>query len=158
MKQLDPIQRSAVFSPCRTYRYSLSRHWAPKRGYALFIGLNPSTADELQDDPTIRRCVRFAKDWGYGGMVICNLYAFRATDPKVMMAANDPVGPLNDDWICRFSGEARVVVAAWGVGGRFGYRGHDFTFPTMYCLGRTKEGYPRHPLFVRADTKLELYV
>ena len=83
--------RHAVFSPCRTYRYALSRVWAADKPYALFIGLNPSTADETLDDPTIRRCIDFAKRWGYGGLVMANLFAYRATDPAVMKRAAEPV-------------------------------------------------------------------
>ena len=81
--------RHAVFSPCRTYRYALSRVWAADKPYALFIGLNPSTADETLDDPTIRRCIDFAKRWGYGGLVMANLFAYRATEPSEMKAATD---------------------------------------------------------------------
>ena len=91
--------RHAVFSPCRTYRYALSRVWAADKPYALFIGLNPSTADETLDDPTIRRCIDFAKRWGYGGLVMANLFAYRATNPSEMKAATDPVGVANDEWL-----------------------------------------------------------
>ncbi|WP_368188730.1 DUF1643 domain-containing protein [Aeromonas sp. R7-3] len=86
--------RHAVFSPCRTYRYALSRVWATDKPYALFIGLNPSTADETLDDPTIRRCIDFAKRRGYGGLVMANLFAYRATDPEVMKRAAEPRHPL----------------------------------------------------------------
>ncbi|MCU7816788.1 MAG: DUF1643 domain-containing protein [Candidatus Thiodiazotropha sp. (ex Rostrolucina anterorostrata)] len=82
----------AVLSPDRDYRYSLWRIWQPDDPYALFIGLNPSTADEYENDPTIRRCIRFAKDWGFGGLYMANLFAIRATKPKIMKAHHAPIG------------------------------------------------------------------
>src|SRR5208282_1252216 len=156
------------FSPDRVYRYTLWRDWpmldglerqgfGRDRAYAMFIGLNPSTADETKDDPTIRRCIRFAKDWGYGALCMTNLFAFRATDPKVMEAAKDPVGPDNDVWLVKESLKAGVVIAAWGT--RSGNRGKDvfqLLERDVYCLGKTKEGHPRHPLYVRADTLAEV--
>ena len=78
---MNMIERTATFSPCRTWRYSLLRRWAPC-DYAMFIGLNPSTADETQDDPTVRRCIRYAQSWGYGALYMTNIFAFRATDPR----------------------------------------------------------------------------
>jgi hypothetical protein len=80
----------------------------------MIIGLNPSTADEIDDDPTIRRCIAFAKSWGYGGLYMANLFAFRATEPADLFAANDPIGSGNDEWLCNLSKDAGVVVAAWG--------------------------------------------
>lgn len=85
----------------------------------LFIGLNPSTADETDDDPTIRRCVGFAKNLGYGGLCMANLFAYRATVPSVMMSARDPVGPVNDEWLSRLSSDAGIIIAAWGNNGIF---------------------------------------
>lgn len=88
----------------------------------MFVGLNPSTADELLDDPTIRRCVAFARSWGYGALCMTNLFAFRATDPDVMKSADDPVGPENDQHLQDLANGASVVIAAWGVHGTFGGR------------------------------------
>ena len=94
------INRQTIFSPCRRYRYTLWRAWDMfNPGYVMFIGLNPSTADEVQDDPTIRRCIGYAKEWGYGAFCMTNIFAFRATDPRVMKAQADPVGPENDKWL-----------------------------------------------------------
>lgn len=151
----DDIQKSAEISECGLYRYTLSRHWAKADPtYALFIGLNPSTADATSDDPTLRRCMAFARDWGFGGLVLVNLFAFRATDPKDMKAAADPIGPRNDDRITTEARHAGVVVTAWGAHGR--YLNRDIKVMRlltaagvkMVCLGRTKDGSPRHPLYL----------
>lgn len=143
--------RTAAFSPCRNYRYSLLRRWgAPEQGYAMFIGLNPSTADEEADDPTIRRCMQYAKDWGYGALCMTNLFAFRATDPDMMKAHPEPVGPDTDAVLANLAGSAGVVVAAWGNHGS--HRGRDQEvikcMPQLHCLTVTKQGQPGHPLYL----------
>jgi len=143
----------AVFSPCRKYRYTLRRIWGSNPVYCTFIGLNPSTADELEDDPTIRRCITFARGWGYGGMFMVNLFAYRATDPAVMMVAEDPVGPDNDYHIKRMAAKSKIVVAAWGNHG--GYKGRDKAIYGMgfdlRILSVTKQGQPGHPLYLPGD-------
>lgn len=140
---------TTLFSPCRTYRYSLWRHWGGE-GYAMFIGLNPSTADEIQDDPTVRRCIGFAKDWGFGGLCMTNLFAFRATDPQDMKKAIDPIGPENDRALLDLAEHAGVIVAAWGTHGTF--RGRDRTviklIPRLSYLRLTKDQHPAHPLYL----------
>lgn len=151
---------SAEFSPSRAYRYALWRWWDRSKGYAFFIGLNPSTADETLDDPTIRRCKRFAADWGYGGLCMANLFALRATDPKVMQAHPRPVGPDNDKWLKKLAREAGIAIAAWGCHGS--HRNRDAVvldmIPEMQCLGLTKDGKPRHPLYLPANsTPMETY-
>jgi len=139
-----------VLSSCRRYRYTLWRIWNPALGYVMFVGLNPSTADARSDDPTLRRCIDFARTWGYGGLCLTNLFAFRATRPADMKAAIDPVGPANDRHLKMVAGGASIVVAAWGVHGSHLQR--DQTVRTM--LGRlsklklTKRGQPRHPLYL----------
>ena len=146
----------AIFSPCRRYRYVLWREWDMfDPSYAMFIGLNPSTADETLDDPTIRRCVRFSKEWGYGALCMTNAFAFRATNPEVMKQAADPVGIDNGTWLKVISIQAAVVVAAWGVHGAYLDQDKEVMriLPALMCLGTTKEGYPKHPLYLRADTK-----
>ena len=139
---------SAIFSPCRTYRYVLTREWLGGNGVVNFVGLNPSTADETQDDPTIRRCVGYAKAWGFSGLCMLNLFAFRATDPKVMLAAVDRVGPENERWLHRCITTNEITVAAWGViGGDYG----NFVrarYPQMKVLRLTKDGHPSHPLYL----------
>ena len=156
---------SAVFSPDRVYRYSLDRHWGSLWGdscatpVVAFIGLNPSTADETRDDPTIRRCVAFAMQWGYHGLIMLNLFAFRATDPAVLKRTADPVGPDNDRTIRDVASRADLVVAAWGAHGAFRERDRDVRrlAPRLLCFGTTKGGHPRHPLYLRKDTALEIY-
>ena len=151
--------KGAEFSSCRAYRYTLWRWWEKSKGYALFIGLNPSTADETQDDPTIRRCINFAKSWGYGGYYMANLFAIRATDPKVMLRHPEPVGQDNTLWIRQLSLGAGIVIAAWGTQG--GHRGRDRDvmgmLGTVHCLDITKHGFPKHPLYVRGDTRPKRY-
>jgi len=110
---------SAEFSPDRVHRYELWRTWDKSKGIAMFIGLNPSTADEIKNDPTVTRCINYAKKWGYGGMIMSNIFAYRATDPKIMKGATDPVGPDNDEWLVKSSKEAGLIVAAWGNHGEF---------------------------------------
>lgn len=147
--------KSARFSACRQYRYELWRRW-DDRPYALFVGLNPSTADETEDDPTIRRCIRFAADWGFGGLCMANLFALRATDPRVMLAHPEPIGPDNDATLCRLAVDAGIVVAAWGAHGAHRDRGREvlkMLALDVCCLGQTKAGQPKHPLYLRADTR-----
>ncbi len=143
----------AEFSPDRVYRYALYRTWDSDKPKVMFIGLNPSTADESIDDPTIRRCKRFAADWGYGGLIMANLFALRATDPKVMMSHIAPIGPENDFWLRLSMQTSGLIVAAWGNHG--GYVNRDRAviafMPPMMCLGVTKKGKPKHPLRLRAD-------
>lgn len=127
--------------------------------YVMFIGLNPSTADEKEDDNTIRRCIDYAKQWGYGALCMANLFAFKATKPKDMKAATHPVGLENDKWLVRCSKEADIIIAAWGADG--GYLGRDEEvlkiIKGVMCLGITKEGKPRHPLFLKKTAKPETY-
>lgn len=149
---MKPVHTAgAEFSPCRLYRYSLWRLWGqPTDGYAMFIGLNPSTADEKVDDRTVRRCISYAQDWGYGGLVMTNLFAFRATKPTAMKAATDPVGAENDAYLHRLSKDAAVVVAAWGDDGLHMARGEAVRkmLPSLHALAFTKAGLPRHPLYL----------
>jgi hypothetical protein len=123
--------------------------------YAMFIGLNPSTADETLDDPTIRRCIGYAKAWGYGALCMTNLFAWRATDPHEMKAAYSPVGLFNDVYLKQCAEGAGVVVAAWGVHGEHQHRNIVVMemLTGLACLGVTKNGYPKHPLYLRKDLK-----
>lgn len=146
---------NAVFSPCRIYRYELWRRWG-YGGYAMFIGLNPSTADEIQDDPTVRRCIRYAKAWGFDALCMTNIFAYRATDPRDMKAASDPIGGTeNDRTLLERASEAGVVVAAWGTHGTFNGRGEAVRALLRDCnlhyLRQTQDGHPSHPLYLPAD-------
>ena len=143
------MKTDANFSKCRKYRYALWRTWDDSKPYAMFIGLNPSTADETEDDPTINRCINYSKDWGYGGLCMVNLFAYRATDPSVMMASSDPIGSDNDNWIEKLSKEAGVIVAAWGNDGSHMARSKYImdSVPNLMCLKINKAGEPAHPLY-----------
>ncbi len=117
--------------------------------------LNPSTADAETDDPTIRRCIGFARKWGFQELQVGNLFAWRATDPRELKQALDPVGPENDRHLMTMSGCADVVIAAWGARGNYRNRAAevlDLLEGTVYHLGLTKQGHPKHPLYLRADT------
>ncbi len=142
----------ARFSRCRNYRYSLSRRWAEGHGRVLFIGLNPSRADHRRDDPTVRRCVGFASDWGYREMELVNLFAYRSPQPAQLKRAADPVGSNNDRWIRRASARADRVVACWGTHGEFGDRASQVLreLSDLYCLRVTKNLQPAHPLYLPA--------
>lgn len=146
---------SALLSPCRQYRYTLWRKWDPSKGYVAFIGLNPSTADETEDDPTIRRCIAFAKAWNYGALCMLNLFAWRDTDPAKMKAAQDPVGIHNDAILQALASGAGVTVAAWGVHGT--HQGRDASvramIPNLHYLRLTNEGHPGHPLYLPSHLK-----
>ncbi len=165
-----PVRRGAELSPCGTFRYRLTRRWddpAKPEPLLPFIMLNPSDADADIDDPTVRRCMGFGRYLGFGGIAICNLFAFRSPKPEVLRAAKDPYGPLNDDALARIFQDAKSeyvgVVAAWGAGchdpdtaKRLCITAKGFGVP-LYCLGMTKDGHPRHPLYVKGDQKLVEY-
>lgn len=160
MRQPDLIPkeiRQAEFSPCRQYRYTLKIVWHPENPRLVqWIGLNPSTADEFQDDPTVRRCKEFARRWGYGGIVMTNLFAWRDTDPEKMKAVPNPVGPDNDRWLWEWSGKVDLVVAAWGNDGAHMNRAAAVRhlIPGLKCLKMTAEGEPWHPLYLPYDLEL----
>lgn len=148
--------KSAVISDCFEYRYVLERVWGTNTSRLLVIGLNPSTADSMVDDPTIRRCVGFAQSFGYDGLLVGNLFAARSASPTRLKQIADPVGPDNDWWLDKLQSRANRVVAAWGNGGRLNGRSSDVfcSLKNPYCFGRTKLGEPRHPLYLRGSTVL----
>lgn len=113
----------ATFSDCRTYRYRLHRIWDAGKPPCAFIMLNPSTATEAVLDPTVRRCVGYAMAWGYGGLIVGNVFALRSTDPRALYAAADPIGPANDDALAEIAQAAGLVVCAWGKHGHYKRRG-----------------------------------
>jgi hypothetical protein len=138
------------------YRYALLRRWKDDGGFVTFVMLNPSTADATVDDPTIRRCVGFAKAWGYGAVHVLNLFAYRATDPKELTRVADPIGPENDTYLARHGVDSGLMVAAWGSHKMARPRAYDLTrrlHARWHCLGTTKDGSPRHPLYVAAATQ-----
>ncbi len=142
-----------MFDDTGAYRYRLGRVRDGGSGTVVFIMLNPSTADAEVNDPTIRRCIGFAWDWGHRALTVVNLFAYRATTPKELRRATDPIGPANDQHILAAVGAADAVVVAWGVHGALHGRGREVMRllsqgPQLTCLGVTKEGLPRHPLYM----------
>lgn len=153
---------TAVYSDCERYRYVLTRVWAPG-AKALFIMLNPSTATEYQNDPTVERCERRARALGFGAFRVTNIFAFRATDPRVMRAQADPVGPENDAAILGSVTWADQVICAWGSHGAHLNRGAAMTAllrqarTPLYHLGLTQAGAPKHPLYIGYDVQPMLW-
>lgn len=157
---VERYDKNASISPCGTYRYTLTRRW--DRGESLiFVMLNPSTADAETDDPTIRRCVGFARREGFAALTVVNLYAYRATDPKALLTCGDAVGPDNDRVLSLFLLRPWMVglpaVCAWGANAkpdrvRAFLDKHDKG--NLVCLGTTKTGAPKHPLYIPADQPL----
>ena len=143
----------AKLSDCRKCRYALWRTWDDSKPYVMIVGLNPSTADEATDDPTLTKCIKFAKYWGYGGVCMANLFAFRATEPSDMMASSDPVGLENDSWLSKLSKDAGIVVAAWGNDGSHLCRSSAMKamLPNLHCIKMNKSGEPAHPLYLRSS-------
>jgi hypothetical protein len=169
------LKSDAIFSNDRKYRYLLWRQWDNCKPSITFIGLNPSTADETENDPTIRRLISFAKGWGFGRMYMLNIFAYRATDPKNLKEAPNPTGELilgnpnrqiNDDYIFEYVDQLAVekVVACWGNHGEFLNRGQEVravvnSSPNVRRVGGahvfkiTKQGQPSHPLYLPADSQ-----
>lgn len=157
----------AALSPCRKYRYLLWRSWHPNwthKRCPVFIGLNPSTADAIEDDSTVRRCIGFAKSWGHGGVYLVNLFGWRAKSPHDMVRAKDPVGPENDEHIMRFAHDGNLLVAAWGTYGAYKDRG--FTVGRaliamgieLQAFGVNANGQPKHPLYLKKTAQLYHWV
>lgn len=139
------------------YRYVLTRTWDSAAEPVVFVMLNPSTADATVDDRTVRRCIWFAKREGFGGIIVVNLYAYRATNPRVMFAAEDPVGPANDAIIAEHT-RGRTVIAAWSYHAEPARTEQVLELlseaAAVFVLGLTKHGHPRHPLYVRGEAPL----
>ena len=153
------VNKNATFSDCRKYRYALSRTWNGKKKTILFIGLNPSTANEKIDDPTIRRCINYAQNWGYGSLLMVNLFAYRATMPSELKNVKNPIGNDNDLHIIELSKKADIAVAAWGNEGTLLNRDKEVKkiLPNLMCLKINKSGQPAHPLYQKKDLKLIKY-
>lgn len=155
----DAMVKDAVIDESGRYRYTLYRRWNQANDRtAVWVMLNPSTADHIEDDPTIRRCIGFSKAWGYGALTVVNLFALRATNPRELLTAGaEAVGPANDQHIYDELEYAELVIAAWGSLGAILDRhlsvrqllrpyGHK-----VHHLGLTQSGHPRHPLYLRSD-------
>jgi len=160
-----PMMRDAEFAEDRIYRYSLRRVWKPENGLVNFILLNPSTADEMSDDPTIRRCIGYCDSWGYGGLIVTNLFAVRATNPEAIKTIHNPVGPENDYHLVKHAQKCNRVVCAWGNHGV--YRGRDrivvdllfdqFRIILSY-LELTRSGQPKHLLYLKASLAPRVWI
>lgn len=152
------VKQDAIISDDDVYRYQLRRTWNEQKPTLAFIMLNPSTADEVEDDSTITRCIDYADRWNYGKLVVGNLFALRSTDPALLEEHSDPIGPENDDHLLEIVDEAEKVVAAWGHRGH--YRGRDeevidLLDQELFALGTTKDGHPWHPLRKPKDVQPE---
>lgn len=153
-------RRTAIFSQCERYRYLLKIEWDSAGSLLQVIGLNPSTADEMKDDPTLKRCKDFARRWGHGGLLMTNLFAFRATEPKVMKAYPMPVGEsdFNNGMLFDSATDAKQILCAWGKDGEFLSRGAqvrealDKLGHELHCFKLCQNGEPYHPLYMAAAT------
>lgn len=157
---MDLFQNSgAVFSPCRLYRYALWRTWDADKAPLLFVMLNPSTADEVANDPTVERCERRARAMGFGGLRVANIFAYRSTDPGALYGLDDPVGPDNDQAILDAVAVAGLVVCGWGKHGNLRGRGEAVraliasTGKAPHYLELNNDGTPKHPLYVGYSVK-----
>jgi hypothetical protein len=145
---------TAVYSDCERYRYSLTRIWDPEGTKVHFVMLNPSTATEVQNDPTVERCERRARALGHGGFCVTNIFAWRDTDPRKMRAAQEPIGPMNDAAILDAADWADTTICAWGTHGEHLKRGLQVekllreTGTPLFHLGLSKAGHPKHPLYI----------
>lgn len=147
----------ALLSSCRRYRYRLRRWENSPAPYVLFVGLNPSTADGVADDNTVRAWKRLTWAWGYGAFCVGNVYALRSRDPKALWQADDPYGPENVRHLRELAAGASLIVACWGAHAKR----EDYepiadllaTYGEVHCLGLNANGTPKHPLFIRTDVK-----
>src|SRR6266480_3666997 len=151
------IEYGAIFDINARYRYSLWRAWSTYHPRIAFVLLNPSTADEERNDPTIRRCMGFARAWNYGSMEVVNLFAYRATNARELLKVDDPVGEENNYYLIQAVERCSSVVVGWGTKGTLLARDRQVLslfagLKDAYCLGITQDGQPRHPLYVKGDT------
>jgi hypothetical protein len=163
------MERSAVISNCGTYRYTLRRRWEPAlfaRGFVLWIMLNPSTADAVDDDATIRKCIGFTQRWKYGWLEVANLFALRSRNPAALAATDYPIGPENDAHLARLINEASVVMVGWGDSGPAKLTAARaehirqlvvLTKKVAWCLGKTATGAPKHPSRPGYATAIEVW-
>jgi hypothetical protein len=160
---MNYLENDAVISDCENYRYLLRRTWDYTKPRALYVMLNPSTADAYKDDATIRSCVRLAIGLGYGSMEVVNVFGYRATKPDELLKQADPIGPMNQYAVEAAVGRCDVVICAWGA---FPLARQHATpiinairsmRPAAYCFGKTKDGSPKHPLYIKSGTPLTTF-
>lgn len=149
------MKTSAEFSPDRIYRYALYRIWDDSLPLVMFIGLNPSVANETENDRTISKCIRYAKSWGCGGLIMANIFAYCSTDRSKLRTVKKPVGDKNDEWILKLSKRAKFIVAAWGTDGALFDRAEEIKKMNLdlYCLEVSIAGHPKHPLYLKSELK-----
>jgi hypothetical protein len=147
--------KKATISDCQKYRYCLSRIWDQSKKTVLFIMLNPSKADDENDDRTIRRCINFANSWGYGGIYVGNLFAYRTEKPAKLFNVIEPIGKKNDETLIQLSKKSEITVFAWGNLGSYRNRNLEVQkfFSDPLCLEKTKLGNPKHPLYSPATSQ-----
>lgn len=152
--------REAIISECGLYRYLLIRSWDDLKPRVTFIGLNPSTGDGKEDDPTIRRMISFAQKWGYGGFFLVNLFAYRSPYPNTLLDVPDPVGPKNDRFIQSVQKLSEKIIFCWGAHKIAESREKQViaSFPDAFCFGKTKAGKPKHPLYISSEVLLLPYI
>ena len=153
----------AIYSDCERYRYALTRVWKFEASRLVFVMLNPSTATEVQNDPTVERCERRARNLGFGSLQVTNIFAWRDTDPKKMRTAKDPIGPDNDKTIMEACSWGDQIIAAWGTHGAHLGRGVQVkqilrsSDKPVFHLGISKGGHPKHPLYIAYSQKPEIW-
>ena len=149
------INSDAIFSEDKVHRYVLTREWDLDKPSIMIIALNPSIADEKIDDPTIRRCIGFARQWGFGKLFVANLFSFRATFPKDLFNSHNPVGNKNDYWLKKLAKDVDKVVLAYGNRGKFKNRHNEILkiIDNPYCIKKLKTGMPSHPLYLKYTKK-----
>lgn len=159
------MKKDANISKCKKYRYSLTRLWDENKPCVLFIMLNPSTADAEYDDPTIRRCINFAKNWGFGGLNVCNLFAYRSTDPLELLRINNPQGEDNLYCLEYYISVSEKIICAWGNEPVLKKINSDMQIMELiykqkekvHYLELSKKGTPKHPLYLKKDLQPKLF-
>jgi hypothetical protein len=157
------LERDAVISECGQYRYLLRRTWDHDKPRALFVMLNPSTADADIDDPTIRSCIRLCKSLDYGSFEVVNLFAWRATDPKELSFVSEPIGEKTDPIMEAAVNRCDMIICGWGKNEFAKERARMVATslrsfrPALFCFGKNKDGSPKHPLYIKSGTPLLAY-
>ena len=155
------MEKDAIISKCGNYRYSLSRIWDKDKPLVMFLMFNPSTADTDRDDPTIRKCIGYAKNWGYGGILVGNLFAFRSSDPLDLLYSDNPIGKHNGEYLEKMFDKSSIIIFAWGnqkildkiYDGPFKDFSKNKNREKYYYLELSKRGTPKHPLYLKKELK-----
>lgn len=149
------MKKTAIISNDKQYRYELRRIFDDAKPIVCFVGLNPSKADAEQDDPTILKCIAYTKNWGYGGFIMVNLFAYRATNPKDLYSITDPIGRDNDKYLQNAFDEAEKVICCWGKSGNLNGKNAEVlkVINKPYCLAKVKNGNPSSPIVQKSRFK-----